>query len=119
MVALLLVLHRDQNIIFLRKTDGDIAEVIQQVKRIINSPLFQQMFMAVTNAPLQMLTESKSEITTNAYSAPRGAAQLLGMGCGGSLTGKHADIIITDDIVNRSDRVSHAERERTKLIYQE
>ena len=44
---------------------------------------------------------------------------MLGIGLGGSLTGKHAEIIITDDIVNRLDRVSHAERERTKAVYME
>jgi hypothetical protein len=38
---------------------------------------------------------------------------------GGSLTGKHFDRIFTDDIVNVQDRISKAERDRTKLIYQE
>jgi phage terminase large subunit-like protein len=38
---------------------------------------------------------------------------------GGSLTGKHFDRIFTDDIVNVQDRVSKAERDRTKTIYQE
>ena len=56
---------------------------------------------------------------TDAYAAPRGAVQLLGIGLGGSLTGKHADIIVTDDIINRQDRVSRAERERTKAVYME
>ena len=37
----------------------------------------------------------------------------------GSLTGKHFDRIFTDDIVNVQDRVSKAERDRTKIIYQE
>jgi hypothetical protein len=41
------------------------------------------------------------------------------MGTGGSLTGKHFDRIFTDDIVNVQDRISRAERERTKIIYQE
>jgi hypothetical protein len=41
------------------------------------------------------------------------------MGIGGSLTGKHADIIITDDIVNLKDRQSRAEREHTKAVVQE
>jgi predicted phage terminase large subunit-like protein len=41
------------------------------------------------------------------------------MGMGGSITGKHFDRIFTDDIVNVKDRTSKAERERTKLIYQE
>lgn len=38
---------------------------------------------------------------------------------GSSLTGKHFDFIFTDDIVNIQDRISRAERERTKIIYQE
>jgi hypothetical protein len=45
--------------------------------------------------------------------------QLLGIGLGGSLTGKHADVIVTDDIINVKDRVSEAERENTKRIYME
>jgi hypothetical protein len=50
---------------------------------------------------------------------PRGGAQLTGMGIGGSLTGKHYDIIFTDDIVNLKDRGSRAERENTKDKYRE
>jgi phage terminase large subunit-like protein len=41
------------------------------------------------------------------------------MGCGASLTGKHFDFIFTDDIVNVKDRISKAERDNTKIIYQE
>lgn len=44
---------------------------------------------------------------------------MLGIGIGGSLTGKHADIVITDDIVNLRDRMSAAERERTIAVYRE
>lgn len=43
----------------------------------------------------------------------------MGQGIGGSLTGKHADVIFTDDIVNLSDRISPPEREHTRAIYQE
>jgi len=45
--------------------------------------------------------------------------QLLGIGTSGSLTGKHADIVITDDIVNLKDRLSASERQRIRSIYQE
>src|SRR5699024_5817446 len=34
-------------------------------------------------------------------------------------TGKHADIVVTDDIININDRISKAHRERTKYVYQE
>ena len=48
-----------------------------------------------------------------------GAPQLLGLGIRSSITGKHAYYVITDDICNLSDRISRAERERTKLQYDE
>lgn len=117
-IALMLIHYRDKNIIFLRKTDTDVVEVIKNVERILNSDIFQQIFAALTGTGL-LIRSNSTEITTSAYTAPRGAVQLLGIGIGGSLTGKHADIIITDDIVNLRDRISRAERERTKAVYQE
>ena len=118
-IALMMVRYRDHNIIFLRKTDNDVTEVIKNVQRILVSDVFQQIYMALTGFPLVILRATASEITTSCYCAPRGASQLLGIGISGSLTGKHADIIITDDIVNLKDRISKAEREHTKSVYQE
>lgn len=118
-IALLMIRYRDKNIIFLRKTDADVAEVVTNVSRILQHPVIQEIHLALTGARLEIIKSTNTEITTSAYSAPRGSAQLQGIGIGGSLTGKHADIIITDDIVNLKDRISHAERERTKAVYQE
>ena len=118
-LALLLVIEPDKSIIFLRKTDGDIAEVVQAVTRVLLSDVFQECYFAMTGTRLVITRSTQAEVTLSTFSAPRGSAQLLGVGIGGSLTGKHADIIITDDIVNLKDRISRAERERTKAIYQE
>lgn len=118
-IALMMLRDRDKNIIFLRKTDNDVAEVVGTVNRILRSDLMQQVYQALTGAELHVTRATNAELSTGGYSAPRGAAQLLGIGIGGSLTGKHADIIITDDIVNLRDRLSRAERERTRSIYQE
>lgn len=118
-IALFMIWRHDKNIIFLRKTDNDIAEVVKAVKRILSTDVFGEIFRALTGSELTITRENSAEITLGCYSAPRGSAQLLGIGIGGSLTGKHADIIITDDIVNLRDRISRAERERTKAIYQE
>lgn len=118
-IALLMIKERNKNIIFLRKTDADVAEVVQNVERILLSPVFQAVFKALSGEDLKISKSTNTEITTSAYSAPRGSAQLQGMGIGGSLTGKHADIIITDDIINLKDRQSRAEREHTKAVVQE
>lgn len=118
-IALLVIKERDKNIIFLRKTDADVAEVVAAVLRILRHPVTQELYLALTGTVLDITKATNSEITTSAYTAPRGSSQLQGMGISGSLTGKHADIIITDDIVNLKDRISRAEREHTKAIVQE
>lgn len=108
-----------KNTIFLRKTDTDVVEVIKQVQRILQDPVTQALCRALTGKELEIIKATGTEITTSAYCAPRGASQLLGIGIGGSLTGKHSDEVVTDDIVNLRDRVSAAERERTRMAYQE
>jgi hypothetical protein len=63
--------------------------------------------------------QTNSEISTNLATTIKGSSQIVGLGIGTSITGKHADIVVTDDIVNVNDRISQAERERTKVAYQE
>lgn len=118
-LAYIIILLRDKNVIFLRKTDNDVTEVINAVKNILLHPLTQAMYKALTDTELRLTKSTSTQITTSGYMKPGGTPQLLGIGLGGSLTGKHADIVITDDIVNRLDRQSKAERESTKLIYME
>ena len=118
-LAILLVVWPDKTIMFLRKTDADVVEVIRQVNRILCSEVFTVWATLIHGKQVTIARGNATEITTNVYAAPRGAVQLLGIGLGGSLTGKHADIIVTDDIINVKDRISAAEREATKRIYQE
>lgn len=125
-IAVMTAAEPDKNIIFLRKTDNDVVEVLKQVQKNIDHPEFQKLTACLyarhenkPGKPLKIVKSTMTEITTDAYGALSGAAQVLGIGIGGSLTGKHGEIIITDDIVNRLDRTSRAERERTKAVYME
>lgn len=118
-LAAMLILYPDRTLLFMRKTDGDVVEVLKQVQGILAGDVFGGLAAAIYGRPLKLQQATGTQVTTSLYCAPRGAAQLTGVGTGGSLTGKHADIIITDDVVNLQDRVSRAERERIKAIYQE
>lgn len=118
-LAILVVLRPNFRILFMRKTDNDIKEVIAQVRKIVESPQMQCFIEAIYGVPLKFTTSTANEISTNFVIDPRGTSQLVGLGMGGSLTGKHFDRIFTDDIVNIQDRISKAERDRTKMIYQE
>jgi len=118
-LSILIICKPNDKTMFIRKTDDDIKEVVTQVKMILNHPFTREIVRLLYGIDIKFLKKSTTEITTNLTNDPRGTAQLLGMGMGGSLTGKHFDRIFTDDIVNVKDRVSRAEREHTKLIYQE
>lgn len=118
-IAMMMIENGERSIIFMRKTDNDVAEVINNVLRIVNSPVFREIYQVLTGMELKVMSSSYTSLTLNNYHAPIGASQLRGLGTNGSLTGKHADIIITDDIVNLKDRASRAEREHTKTIYME
>jgi hypothetical protein len=118
-LSLIIVLLPNVKTLFMRKTDNDIKEVVAQVKKILESPQMRHFVKCIYGVDLKLTTCTANEITTNLCQDIRGTAQLVGMGMGGSLTGKHFDRIFTDDIVNVQDRFSKAERDRTKLIYQE
>ena len=75
-----ILLRGDMNSIFMRKTEADIKEVIVNVDRILREPVTQELYRALTGQQLGIIRSTNSEITTTSYTAPRGAAQLLGIG---------------------------------------
>lgn len=118
MTAMLLLYPR-RNLLFMRKTDEDVVEVLRQVKLLLRSDALRYLSCCIYGEPVQLLRSDMYTVHTACFSALRGAPQLLGLGTGGSLTGKHADIVLTDDIVNLHDRTSGAERRRICGVYQE
>ena len=118
-IALMIVIYPKQTMMFLRKSDDDVKEVVVQVAKLLRSDIFQSLSYSLYGVGVTLTKESAFEIDTNLNTSTKGSSQLLGVGTGGSLTGKHADVVITDDIVNINDRISKAHRNRTKYIYQE
>lgn len=118
-IALIMVMMPWLNIIFLRKADSDVTEMIKMVKKALKSKFISVLCEVLYNRQLCLIEDNAYSITTNLYISASGASQLLGIGIKSSLTGKHADIVISDDICNIKDRISKAERDFIKLQYQE
>lgn len=118
-LAILMVIFPNKRILFMRKTDSDVKEIIKQVQNILQDPHMQVFVMAIYGIQLKLTVASATEVSTNLTTVVKGSSQLVGIGTGASITGKHFDIIFTDDIVNVQDRISKAERDHTKIIYQE
>lgn len=118
-LAIHTVIKPNENVMFFWKTDDDVTEVITQSQKILRSGAMSHIVQVLYGARLDLLKENTSEIHTNLCTSTKGISQVVGLGIGTSITGKHADIVVTDDIVNLKDRISRAEREKTKTQYME
>ncbi len=118
-LALHLIEKPNENVIFFRKTDTDVGEVINQTSKILKTGALQEIVYSLYGQSLMFEKDTANEIHTTLCTSNKGASQIIGLGITTSITGKHADIVITDDIVNIKDRTSKAERERTKTQYME
>lgn len=118
-LAIIIILMPRKKTLFMRKTDTDVKEVIKQVQKILLDPHTLYFVQVIYGTPLRLTVSSATEINTNLATDIKGTSQLVGIGTQASLTGKHFDCVFTDDIVNVNDRISRAERDRTKLVYQE
>lgn len=117
--AFIIVLFPYKTIIFVRKTDDDVIEVIKQVSNLLKTSVFQTIALRLYGCEIKFTQDTSFKLDTSLNTSTKGMVQLLGIGSSGSLTGKHADIVVTDDIVNLKDRISRAERERVKNVYME
>ena len=113
------IINPNETVLYFRKTGGDVAEISRQVANILDSGCMHEIVRAIYGFDLKVIKASASEIHTNLATSIKGSSQIVGLGIGTSITGKHADIVVTDDIVNVNDRTSQAERERTKIAYME
>ena len=118
-LADIIILLPNKRILFMRKTDDDVKEIVKQVKNILLDAKTQYLVSCIYGVSLKLNVDNATEISTNLTTDIKGTSQLVGIGTGSSLTGQHYDYIFTDDIVNVKDRISRAERERTKTVYQE
>lgn len=117
-LALIIVLKPNKTTIFIRKTDTDVIEIAKQTDKILRSDLFSYIVKEIYGVDL-VVTSNSYQIDTNLNTGTKGTPQLICLGIHTSLTGKHSDYIFTDDIVNVQDRTSQAERNSTKIQYQE
>jgi len=118
-IAIIMILLPTRRILFMRKTDDDVKEIISQVRKILESPQTQVLVNSIYGISLKLVVSNATELSTNLVTDAKGSSQLVAISLGGSLTGRHFDIIFDDDIINVKDRISRAEREKTKIIYQE
>ena len=89
-IALRMILYPKENIIFLRKADNDVSEMLAMVGKILRHPAWRGLVgLLYQGTEIEILSEGADHITTNLFSSPMGAQQLLGLGLKSSIINLH------------------------------
>ena len=114
-----LLFHPDDRIAIIRKTFTDASEVVGTIGKIMEMQEIRELFrFAHGEYPeFRSYRKEKLEFSFKKTNTPEGSIEPKGLDAG--LTGKHYDRILMDDITTLQDRISRAEREKSKEILRE
>ena len=113
------LLQPNDRIALIRKSFNDSATVVSAVKQAMELPQVKELFKFAHGFYPKALMAKDGKLRYNFKTTITPEVNLTAHGIDSSLTGMHYDKIICDDIITLKDRVSKAERERTKEIVNE
>ena len=85
-LALIMILLPRLRILFIRKTDTNVKEIIRQVRNILLHLKTQVFVRAIWNVDLKLTKDTDNELSTNLCTDTKGTSQLLGVGIGSVFT---------------------------------
>lgn len=102
-----------------RKTFTDAAEIVAMIGEMMDLPEIKALFQFAHGFKPKARVRREGKLLYNFKQTKTPEVNVTAHGLDGSLTGHHYDWIWTDDIITLKDRVSKAERERSKEIIRE
>ena len=82
-IAIIMILLPTRRILFMRKTDVDVKEIISQVRKILESPQTQVLVQAIYCISLKLVVSNATELSTNLVTDAKGSSQLVAITLGG------------------------------------
>ena len=66
-IALIMIVFPTKNIIFLRKADNDVSEMIRMVKKALESKIIQSISYVLYQRSVELIESTATSITTNLF----------------------------------------------------
>ena len=124
-----LLRNKNETICVTRKSYGAAVDVTRTIMNLMESPLIHELFRFAWGADKNGDIPSKFDwkfnirkegvLNLSVRTSQSPEASITAIGLDTSLTGKHYDFAILDDVVTIQDRLYQSEREYTKLIVSE
>lgn len=109
-----LLFHPNDRIGIIRKSFTDAALVVASIKEIMILPVIRELFKFAQGYYPEFKTKREGLLTFTFKETITPEGNINAYGIKQTLTGTHLDKILCDDFVTLEDRVSPAEREKTK-----
>ena len=114
-----MLFHPDDRIGIFRKNAYAARDVTSTIAAAMVLPEIRELFRYAHGSPPKIVKQRDGRYQWNFKKTLTPEGNLTPKGIDGSITGDHFDKVIVDDIITIKDRISRAERERTKEIVHE
>lgn len=114
-----LLFNPEKTVLIVRKEYDGAASIVKAIMRHYESAEMVELYKQLGYSDFHIKDARKDSITLPYKHEVTKEGNIDSMGIGGSITGRHYDRIICDDICTLKDRVSKAERENTKGFVRE
>lgn len=105
-----LTFNWNNRIAIIRKDFPSSSEVLQVISRILQSERYQALVFELFGIKPKLVIDSAHKIQWDWKQDESPEGNVNSYGIGGSITGRHFDDILCDDIITLRDRISKAER---------
>lgn len=113
------LVNPDERIALIRKAYNDSCTIVSAVQQAMQLPQVKKLFEVAHGFTPRATMAKEGKLRYNFKSTITPEVSLTAHGLESSLTGMHYDRIICDDIITLKDRISRAEREKTKEMVNE
>jgi hypothetical protein len=114
-----LLFHPETTILIVRKEADGASSIVKSISKLYDTPEMLTLYKEVGYTELRKIDDRIDSITLSQKKMVTKEGNIDSIGIGGSVTGRHYDKILCDDISTLKDRVSKAEREKTNGFVRE
>jgi len=112
--------YYNQTILLVRKEEDRQAKAtLAEIRQYLNSDKMRYLYKEFYKVETPIIEENHKQVQLATRETISKEKSIEACGIGSSITGSHYDKIICDDVVTIKDRISKAERDRTKIFIQE
>ena len=114
-----MLFHPNERIGIFRKNFSSAADVTNTIAQVMTLPEIKELFKFAHGMEPRITRQRDGRYQWNFKKTHTPEGNLNPMGIDGTITGAHFDKVLADDIITIKDKISRAERERTKGMVHE